>query len=477
MYGIDRFLDYIRLVISGIWQIESHVVLSIYPSNSHPIETAMEDFMIKNRKAILIKAILLMTLTFYGCGSSDSPDSTGHVTITEKPMYWEVHIDYSSGDPYSIGWEYGTIVLSRAPNYEAAVDAYLKAASSDKQEIYEVLIQRALEISKNIQSQYMDEIEGFASVLSGGTVNVMGDGKLSRDEFLIANFIPSVCNDTACSATAVFGSKSATGQTILGRNTDWASGPPQESTNGNTRGVYITAGNINALIYSKTGKNQTAFFGTLGIIGTIVGINSNGIFVAGLHSQTGSPYSAVDKRSVLLDIREALETSDTVDEAGAFLGAPSRVYAYHNNMFIADKNTAKVLENDYERNRALRGADSELNPGITWGISDAIACVNAFVLKGNFDNFTGQKWQTERWSSFKTLLIQEGDTVDLDRMKTIMRYHKPGGGGKDPGDIYNEGTIQSMAYSYTENRLELWLGTFVDDPQYLTISIPFLEGQ
>ena len=323
----------------------------------------------------------------------------------------------------------------------------------------------------------MDEIEGFASVLSGGTVNVMGDGKLSRDEFLIANFIPSVCNDTACSATAVFGSKSATGQTILGRNTDWASGPPQESTNGNTRGVYITAGNINALIYSKTGKNQTAFFGTLGIIGTIVGINSNGIFVAGLHSQTGSPYSAVDKRSVLLDIREALETSDTVDEAGAFLGAPSRVYAYHNNMFIADKNTAKVLENDYERNRALRGADSELNPGITWGISDAIACVNAFVLKGNFDNFTGQKWQTERWSSFKTLLIQEGDTVDLDRMKTIMRYHKPGGGGKDPGDIYNEGTIQSMAYSYTENRLELWLGTFVDDPQYLTISIPFLEGQ
>ena len=317
----------------------------------------------------------------------------------------------------------------------------------------------------------MDEIEGFASVLSGGTVNKMGDGKLSRDEFLFANFIPSVCNDTACSATAVFGSRSATGQTILGRNTDWAvsTGPPTVSSNGNTNVENTNAENTNALIYSKTGKKQVLFFGTLGAMGAIVVINSDGIFVAGLHSQTGSAYSAVGKRSVLLDIREAIETSSTVDEVGAFLGDPSRLYAYHNNIFIADKNTAKVLENDYERNRALRVVDSELNPGVTWGISDAIACVNGFVLKGNYDNFTKNKGNTVRWASFETLLIQEGDTVDIDRVRTIMSNHE--------GFIYNQGTIQSMAYSYAENRLELWLGTFVDDPQYVTISIPFLEGQ
>jgi len=58
-----------------------------------------------------------------------------------------------------------------------------------------------------------------------------------------------------------------------------------------------------------------------------------------------------------------------------------------------------------------------------------------------------------------------------------MSYHKTGAGGMDPGDIYNRGTIQSMAYSFSENRLELWLGTFVDDPQYETISIPFLGDQ
>ena len=431
--------------------------------------------MTKSLKAILTTSMLLIVLISAGC--SDSSDSTSHVTITKKSMYYEVNIDYSSGDRYSIGREYGTKVLSKVPSYEAGVDAYLQASSSNVQENYEVFIQRALEISKNIQSQYMDEIEGFASVLSGGTVNIMGDGKLSLDEFLILNFIPDVCTAVSCSATAVFGNRSATGQTIVGRNTDWSTGPPGKSANGNANARNTNAGNTNAVIYSKTGEKQVMAFVNLGSIGTIVGINSDGIFVSNLYSDIGGPYSAVGKRSVMLDIREALETSSTVDEVGAFLGDPSRVYAYHNNMFIADKNTAKVLENDFERNRALRVVDSELNLGITWGIPDAIACVNAFMLKGNFDNFTGKEWQTDRWTSFKTMLPQEGDTVDIDRVRTIMSYHKPGDAGMDPGDIYNMGTVQSMAYSFSDNRLELWLGTYEDAPQYVTISIPFLEDQ
>jgi hypothetical protein len=323
----------------------------------------------------------------------------------------------------------------------------------------------------------MDEIEGFASVLGGGTVNIMGDGKLSRDEYLTLNLIPDTCTAYACSATAVFGSRSATGQTIVGRSLDWSTGPPGKAETADIKAGNNSVVNTNALVYLKTAEKQMVAVGPLGSIGILTGINSDGIFVATLYSDIGAPYSAVGKRSVMLDIREALETSSTVDEVGAFLGDPSRVYAYNNTMFIADKNIAKVLENDFERNRALRVVDSELNPGITWGISDAIACVNAFMLKGNFDNFTGKVWQTDRWASFRTMLTQDGDTVDIDQIRAIMSYHKPGDGGMDPGDIFNAGTVQCMAYSFSENRLELWLGTFVDDPQYETISIPFLENQ
>ena len=54
-----------------------------------------------------------------------------------------------------------------------------------------------------------------------------------------------------------------------------------------------------------------------------------------------------------------------------------------------------------------------------------------------------------------------------------MSYHAPGGGGYVPGDIYLGGTILSMAYSYEENEMRLWLGTYVEEPQYVIIEVPF----
>ena len=309
-------------------------------------------------KALLTTASLLVLFTFAGCDSDDSTNLTGHVTVSKNAMYYEVKIDYSSGNRYDIGREYGTKVLATVPGYEKGSDAFLVLSvkaihEADPEITYEVLIQRSLDIFKNIQPSYTDEIEGFTSVLSGGTTNVPGDGKLSHDEYLMLVFVPDIFNTTACSAAAVYGDRSATGQTIVGRNTDWAAGPPS--------GIHTGIGddtdwNVNAVIHAVTSVKQTLSFGNIGILGAIVGINSDGIFVAGLHSQTGSDYSAVGKRSVMLDIRNTLETCGTVDEAGAFMGDPARLYAYHNNIFIADKNTARVLENDYERNRALRAS-------------------------------------------------------------------------------------------------------------------------
>ena len=121
--------------------------------------------MTKNLKAILTTAVLLIILISAGCNSSDSSNPTSHVTMTEKPMYWEVHIDYSSGDRYDIGREYGTKVLSTAPDYEKIFDKFLKLQVSSMQQFYpeitpEVMVQRVLEISKSIQSEYMDELEG-----------------------------------------------------------------------------------------------------------------------------------------------------------------------------------------------------------------------------------------------------------------------------------------------------------------------------
>jgi len=58
---------------------------------------------------------------------------------------------------------------------------------------------------------------------------------------------------------------------------------------------------------------------------------------------------------------------------------------------------------------------SRWHPGVTWGISDAIACVNGFVLKGNYDSFTAYQEEFERWANFRTMLTQDSDTVDIDQ--------------------------------------------------------------
>lgn len=426
----------------------------------------------KALKSLLVIFNLLTLSIVLSCGSDDTSPLKSYVTITPKTMYYEVQIDYSTGDRYDIGKEYGTKVLSSVPNYEEELESVLVETvfglnQQDPNITYQTLINRALDISINVQPQYLEEIEGFASTLSGGTTNILGDGKMSRDEFLMLNFLPDIATVTSCSAVAVYGDRSVTGQTIVGRNTDWYPG---------SRGQM---GYANAVVYVKTGSKQVISLGYLGMIGDLVAINSDGVFVANLYSDTDAPYSAVGKRSVLLDIREAIETSDTVDKVGAFLGDSSRVYAYHNNMYIADKNVAKVLENDYERNRAMRVEDSELNPGIEWGISEAIACVNGFVLKGNYSVTFHKPGNEERWDNFVRLVIEQGDEVNSDGIKTIMTYHKEGGGGEDDGDIYWKNTIQSLTYSFSDNKLELWLhpptGEFYDDPVFVAVPIPFLD--
>jgi len=418
---------------------------------------------------ILIFLIFLITLS---CGDDDITTRDSYVTITPKTVYYEVNIDYSTGDRYDIGKEYGAKVLEAVPNYEKELESLLSETvaglhAQDKKITYETLVNRALEIAVNAQPRYMDEIDGFASILSGGTINILGDGKMSRDEFLMLNFLPDISTITSCSAVAAYGDRSITGHTILGRNTDWYPG---------SRGQL---GYVNAVVYTKTGPTQVVSFGYLGMIGDLVAINSSGVFVANLYSDVGAPYSAKGKRSVLLDIREAIETSNTVDEVGSFLGDPSRIYAYHNNMYIADRNLAKVLENDFERNRALRVEDSQLNPGIEWNISDAIACVNGFVLKGNSSENFHKPGNEERWNNFIKLLMAEGGEVNSDGIKTIMSYHKQEGGGEDDGDIYWKWTVQSLIYSFSDNSLELWLhpptGEFDGKPVFVAVPIPFLE--
>jgi hypothetical protein len=81
-----------------------------------------------------------------------------------------------------------------APNYESLGDSFMADSVALLNELcvecnltYEVLINRAQDIRTQIDPGYREEMDGFSSKLSGDDVNVLRDGKLSRDEYLILN--------------------------------------------------------------------------------------------------------------------------------------------------------------------------------------------------------------------------------------------------------------------------------------------------
>ena len=355
--------------------------------------------------------IVIACLLFSSCKKDENKiDPEDRVTLIDKDMYWEVHLDFTDMDRFEMGKTYYNAVVDAVADYEVGADYYIAFLvtgmhGGDPSVTYEVILERAIEISKNVPADYLEEINGFASALSGGETDVMGDGKLSKNEYLVLLFNPDVCTLSACSAVAVYGDRSETGKTIFGRNTDWFVDNKKSFSSLNSES------NTNAVIFFKNGDSEIMSFGSLGMLGVIVGLNNDGIFVSNLYSDIGAPYTAVGKRSIMIDIRIALENNNSIEGAAEFLGSSSNLYAYNHNMFIADENTAKVLENNFENNRKLRTATSELNDGITWEQQNAIACVNSFMLKGNTDNFTGIWYNTGRWHSFDSLLTDAGNKV------------------------------------------------------------------
>ena len=449
--------------------------------------------------ASLLLGSLSIALLSPGCDSSNShgplpakPD----VSVTNLGQYYSVRIDYTSASPYAIGQEYGRLALQAFPTYERTADSYLADTVAILKEFceecgidYEELIRRAVEINKQIKPAYQEELEGFASTLSGGRTNVMGDGKLSLDEYLVLNLTPDIATADACSAVAVYGDRAQTGHTIVGRNMDWFPGFENQF------------GKMHAVVHAITAGQEYLSIGFLGQIGSGTGINSKGLYIANLYSDIGEEYSAVGRRSVQMDIRDVLETASTIDQAADYFGDAAKLYGYNHIMFMANKDVTKVQENYLagDRRRELRTTESALREGVLWEFSDAIASVNSFLLPWNPDNhFLRPDTQglyeagtTDfnlvnifRWNNFREQMAQRGPVVDFAGVKTMMSYHAPQqqdlDPGTDPGDIFNTATAQSIVYSFGDNRLEAYLipgePGFDDNPVYTPILMPFKPG-
>ncbi len=356
-------------------------------------------------------ASLFIAAALIGGNCNASHAAQGPVTIKNvQGVYYQVDIDLAANSHYEVGRQYAEAIKASVPDYEARIDSFLNYMHEKNHIDLATLTARAREISRNIPAEYMEEIKGLQSVFSY-TEDKLGDGRLSKNELLIFELLGDVDRLSGCSASAVFGNSSSTGKAIIERNLEWVELPNSE----------LQA--IHAVVIIRNKDKSLASFTFLGMLAFISAVSDNDIFAALLDVGTAKPYPpAAGKRSYMMDLRYAMENQTTLKGIADYMSGND--YAYSHLIFLADEDSAFVLENDIgSPARGLRSAASALQRGITWGHPGAIVAVNSFLLPGNADSFAAV--DAGRWKSFAAFydkFLSNSGTIDMEKMKEIAGY-------------------------------------------------------
>ncbi|RCX14285.1 hypothetical protein DFR58_1158 [Anaerobacterium chartisolvens] len=386
------------------------------------------------------------------------------VSITDKGNYFDVVLDYTAGlTRRQMGEAFGRAILKAVPNYEALIDSYIAENLSTYEYPYSLL--RAEDVMPQMNEDYKEEIEGLADAFSGGKENVRGDNKISRDEIYLFNLFTDVVRGTQCCYLAVSGDRSSTGSTIAGRNLDWFGGQDNQ--------LPI----IQSIITMRYTDKKLCSVGYLGYIGILTGFNDDKVFAAIVDSQSGTPYSSLGIRSYALDLRFALESTNTMEDACEFMRDPSKLYGVNHIIGFSDPVKSVILENNFTGDgldlkrvkRSVRTSESALNKGISWGIDNAVGTVNSFLLYGNHDNHKPNKYNTKRWQNMKRELLEKGEDVTAEELKDVISYKKGKSPGtfSDSGDLYNKMTVQMVVFEPESLSLEVFFRprNIIDNPE------------
>ncbi len=477
-----------------------------------------------NVKKYLVSSLLMISLVsiVVGCNwQSQLQDklSTKTVSIVNQGSHYRVVLDYTKGvTPRQMGEKYGKAIVAACPDYEKLVDqsiaGFIRATATAflqqtptkggrevhnsqleefSKQIYGMIIGRIPGFKANLNPKYRDEIEGIAAQLSGGTTNAMDDGKLSEDEVFLLNLFPDAGRAAQCTGLSVYGPRSNTGRTLTARVLDW------------TLEISDYLSRIQAVTFIKNREGKSiCLIGFLGFQSVLSGFNEDGVFGAIMDAGTDQPYVNDRTDSYVMDLRYALENCYNLTEVANLMMDPQKQYAFNHLVYLADPDSSRVLENNISgtgsnMRRALRDDTSELNKGIQWGYQDMIAAVNAFMLKGNHNNFNDTNpfnaRNPKRWESLLSQLNQHcgsgvgaqsygsggrcfSKRLGKEELKEIISYyHGATPSWQSEGDIYNIETQQILIFEPDQLKLEVFFrpsdGKLPSKPNFERIPVMF----
>ena len=310
---------------------------------------------------------------------------------------------------YVIGQELGNMILEQEPDFPALVDGLLTVSMKPVADLYTSFYDFSVDAQglfddifthkttndhipefvddmtsgNKISQRYISEAQGIASVMPLTTTDVLGDGLLSENEFTLYQFYHDVLVPVACSGFGIFGDYSSTGNPIVGRNLDLP---------------YVTTDTVklHAVTIYKGDTRSYANIGLMGMVGTITGMRSDGMFGAAIGSYLlGTPTLETGRYSVLFDLRYALENMDEIGSQEGTEGihpyTRNHKYYFSHSLLLAD--SSQVIVQEHPRGKSvnngeafpgrLRGWDPDLYPTtVPWipGKKNMIAVTSRFVL-------------------------------------------------------------------------------------------------
>ncbi|WP_029459148.1 C45 family autoproteolytic acyltransferase/hydolase [Solidesulfovibrio alcoholivorans] len=364
------------------------------------------------------------------------------VTIEDVDgLYFKTTLDFTSGSHFEVGQAYAQAIVESKPTYGAIIDNFLllSVESAPDHPQLATLVSQAKNLIADMPQQYVQELLGMTTVFNY-PIDKLGDGILSSNELLLFEVVHDVIDPGSCSATAVSADVSATGATLVGRNLDWYDMPGVSELH-------------NVQLYDNADATYDIVgIGILGQFFPISAFSEKHISGAVLDSDMQQGYFTTEgATSYLADMRYALEHCDTLDGVAYYLLNQQNTHSYIG--FLADENTAAVLENDLEHPEAkgLRHDDSVLRDGTTWDYPGTLVAVNAFMLPGTTDNFTGAASNEKRFASYETLFeskLTANNMLDMRDVQDIISYSGTDGSASGSGAIYRATSDYPTYQSY-----------------------------
>lgn len=390
-------------------------------------------------------------------------------TISVMPSYFDVTLDYESGDRYSVGRAYGSEITEAYPDYVSVMEPFLfenLRGLYDGDYSPEAVEERVMVLFGSMRQEYRDEIEGLASALSDGTHGIVENGSLSYEEVIMLQMIPDAIRPTCCSALSLWGERTVTGDRITLRNLEWYLGSGNQ------------IGNVNAVMHMNNGERSLTSISFLGILDIISAVNDDGVFAAILDvgSVQNEPFIYEGKKCYTMELRYALEEFGSAREVGEFMIGGSRDFTWCHNLIISDENDSfcaedcvSQVEDSGRGHSVLRDADTPLIEGLTWDSIDSLCIVNSFASEGNQDSFTGSASNQVRFAKFNEWVNEIG-VFSVSDVKEMITCEIPG--RYDVVNIHSSGSAQLIIIDYATGDIQVaFTGTegVVDRPDFVLV--------